>query len=104
MGSAISRSRPAGLAGAAVAHGLYQPWGTRVGRRALRMLARFGGLILLLGVAVGVGSWIAAGSLGDDGANGVAITAYFLLGALLFSALGWHRGALEQTPRPQAAS
>lgn len=68
------------------------------------MLARFGGLILLLGVAVGVGSWIAAGSLGDDGANGVAITAYFLLGALLFSALGWHRGALEQTPRPQAAS
>jgi len=31
---------------------------------------------------VGVGSWIAAGSLGDDGANGVAITAYFLLGAL----------------------
>ena len=66
------------------------------------MLARFGGVILLLGVAVGVGSWIAAGSLGDDGANGVAITAYFLLGALLFSALGWHRGALEQAPRPQA--
>jgi hypothetical protein len=25
-----------GLAGAAVAHGLYQPWGTRVGRRGLR--------------------------------------------------------------------
>ena len=41
-----------GLAGAAVAHGLYQPWGTRVGRRALRMLARFGGFILLLGVAL----------------------------------------------------
>jgi hypothetical protein len=93
-----------GLAGAAVAHGLYQPWGTRVGRRALRRLARVGGVILLLGVAVGVGSWIAAGSLGDDGANGVVITAYFLLGALLFSALGWHRGALEQAPRPQAAA
>src|SRR5262245_12291096 len=67
-----------GLAGAAVAHGLYQPWGNRPGRRPLRMLARFGGVILLLGVAVGVGGWIAAGSLGDDGASGVVITAYFL--------------------------
>jgi hypothetical protein len=93
-----------GLAGAAVAHGLYQPWGTRVGGRALRMLARFGGVILLLGVAFGVGRWIADGSLGDDGANGVAITAYFLLGGLLFSALGWHRGAASQTPSPQAAA
>jgi hypothetical protein len=93
-----------GLAGAAVAHGLYQPWGTRVGGRALRMLARFGGIILLLGVAFGVGRWIADGSLGDDGANGVAITAYFLLGGLLFSALGWSRGAARQTPSPQAAA
>lgn len=93
-----------GLAGAAVAHGLYQPWGTRVGRRALRSLARVGGVILLLGVAVGVGSWIAAGSLNGDGANGVVITAYFLLGGLLFSGLGWHREALEQAPRPQAAA
>jgi hypothetical protein len=93
-----------GLAGAAVAHGLYQPWGTRVGGRTLRMLARFGGVILLLGVAFGVGRWIADGSLGDDGANGVAITAYFLLGGLLFSALGWRRGAASQTPSPQAAA
>jgi hypothetical protein len=93
-----------GLAGAAVAHGLYQPWGTRVGRRALRRLARFGGVILLLGVAFGVGRWIADGSLGDDGANGVAITAYFLLGGLLFSALGWRRGAARQTPSHQAAA
>jgi hypothetical protein len=93
-----------GLAGAAVAYGLYQPWGTRVGGRALRMLARFGGVILLLGVAFGVGRWIADGSLGDDGANGVAITAYFLLGGLLFSALGWRRGAARQTPSPQAAA
>jgi hypothetical protein len=93
-----------GLAGAAVAHGLYQPWGTRVGRRALRRLARFGGVILLLGVAFGVGRWIADGSLGDDGASGVAITGYFLLGGLLFSALGWRRGAARQTPSPQAAA
>lgn len=93
-----------GLVGAAVAQGLYQPWGTRVGRRALRRLARVGGVILLLGVAIGVGSWIAAGSLGGDGANGVVITAYFLLGGLLFSALGWHRGASEEASRPRAAA
>ena len=93
-----------GLAGAAVAYGLYQPWGTRVGRRPLRILARFGGIILLVGVAFGVGRWIADGSLGDDGASGAVITAYFLLGGLLFSALGWHRGASEQAPRPQVAA
>ena len=80
-----------GLVSVVVAHGLYRPWGNRMGRRRLRMLARVGGTLLLLGVAVGVGGWIAAGSIGDDGADGVVITAYFLLGALLFSALGWHR-------------
>jgi len=80
-----------GLAGTAVAHGLYRPWGARIGRRRLRMLARLGGTLLVLGVAVGVGRWIAAGSIGDDGADGVVITAYFLLGALLFSALGRRR-------------
>jgi hypothetical protein len=78
-----------GLAGAAVAHGLYQPWGMRVGRRRLRLLARFGGLLLFLGVAVGVGRWIVAGSLNGDGIDGVVITTYFLVGGLLFSALGW---------------
>jgi hypothetical protein len=78
-----------GLAGAAVAHGLYHPWGFRIGRRRLRVLARLGGTLLILGVAVGVGRWIADGSLGGDGADGVVITGYFLLGGLLFSALGW---------------
>jgi hypothetical protein len=83
-----------GLAGAAVALGLYQPWGTRVGRRRLRTVARLGGIVLLLGVAVGVGRWIAEGSIGDDGPDGVVITAYFLLGGVLFSALGW-RGSVS---------
>jgi hypothetical protein len=77
-----------GLAGAAVALGLRQPWGTRVGRPRLRVIARVGGTLLFLGVVVGVGRWIADGSLGDDGTDGVVITGYFLLGALLFSALG----------------
>ena len=88
-----------GLVGAAVAYGLEKGWGARSGRRRLRMLARLGGLVLLLGVAVGVGPWIAAGSLGDDGAAAVVITAYFLLGGLLFSTLGWVR-----TGRPGGTS
>jgi hypothetical protein len=93
-----------GLASAAVAHGLYQPWGDRIGRYRLRMLARVGGTLLFLGVAVGVGGWIAAGSIGDDGADGVVITAYFLLGALLFSALGWYgtSGARKPLNEPRA--
>jgi hypothetical protein len=78
-----------GLAGSAVALGLYQPWGVRMGRQRLRLLARLGGALLILGVAVGVGRWIVHGSLGDDGADGVVITAYFLLGGMLFSTLGW---------------
>lgn len=78
-----------GLAGSAVGLGVYQPWGTRMGRRRLRTLARLGGTALLLGVAVGAGRWIAEGSLRDDGVDGVVITAYFLVGGLLFSALGW---------------
>jgi hypothetical protein len=80
-----------GLLGAAVARGVYRPWGGRIGRDRLRLVARSGGVVLLLGVTVGVGRWIAAGSLGDDGGAGVVITLYFLLGALLFSALGWQR-------------
>jgi hypothetical protein len=78
-----------GLASAGVALGLHQPWGARVGRDRLRLLARVGGTLLALGVAVGVGQWIAEASIGDDGASGVVITAYFLLGGVLFSALGW---------------
>lgn len=53
------------------------------------LLARVGGAVLLLGVAVGVLRWLADGGLGDDGVGGVVITAYFFLGAVLFSLLGW---------------
>ena len=84
-----------GLTGAAVAHGLYQPWGARVGRRRLELVARLGGVALLLGVAVGVGRWITAGSLEGDGVSGIVITAYFLLGGALFVLLGWTRKAGE---------
>jgi hypothetical protein len=77
-----------GLAGAAVARGLDRPWGARVGLRRLRTLALAGGTALFVGVVVGVGRWAADGSIGDDGVAGVAITVYFLLGAVLFAALG----------------
>jgi hypothetical protein len=80
-----------GLAGVAVAHGLYQPWGARIGRLRLRRTALLGGLVLLVGVVIGVGRWIAAGSLEGDGAAGIVITAYFLLGGALFTALGSRR-------------
>jgi hypothetical protein len=84
-----------GLAGAAVARGLAN--GSR--RPALILLARAGGAALLLGVAFGTGRWLADGSLDGDGAAGIVTTLYFLLGGLLFSALGWRRDA----PRlPQA--
>jgi hypothetical protein len=96
-----------GLVGAAVAYGLDRPWGAKVGSRRLRVLARAGGVALLLGVAVGVGRWAADGSLGDDGAAGVVITAYFLLGAALFAALGWARTTrpgrdVDAVPAPSA--
>jgi hypothetical protein len=78
-----------GLLSAGVARGLSEPWGARVGWRRLRALARSGSIALAIGVAVGAGRWLADGSLGDDGAGGVVITAYFLLGAALFAALGW---------------
>lgn len=41
-----------------------------------------------IGVVVGTARWLAGGSLGGDGAEGVAITLYFLLGGILFSVLG----------------
>jgi hypothetical protein len=78
-----------GLLSAGVARGLGQPRGARVGRGRLRALARAGSIALAIGVAVGAGRWIADGSLGDDGAGGVVITVYFLLGAALFAGLGW---------------
>jgi hypothetical protein len=81
-----------GLLGAVVAHGLSQRWGERLERR-LVLLARVGGTALLAGVAGGVAPWIAAGSIGDNDGTSVAasvtITAYFLIGGLLFSTLGW---------------
>ena len=73
-----------GLAGAAVAYGFLV--GHRDGR--LRLLARLGAAALLLGVVFGTARWIADGSLGDDGAAGVVITAYFLLGGVLYARLG----------------
>ena len=76
-----------GLAGAGLARGLCQPWGARFGRRRLRAVARLGTGMLLLGVAIGVGRWITAGGIGDDGVPGVIITGYFLLGGGLFAAL-----------------
>jgi hypothetical protein len=79
-----------GLAGAAVALGLCRPWGARIGRRRLRALARLGSVVLLIGVAIGVGRWLAACSLGDDGLAGIVITAYFLLGGVLYALLGWN--------------
>jgi hypothetical protein len=80
-----------GLASGAIALGLYQPWGERIGRGRLRLLARIGGILLCLGVTIGVGRWIVQASLGGDGASGVVITAYFLLGGLLFSAISMRR-------------
>jgi len=78
-----------GLAGAAVAGGLAR--GSR--RRTLIMLSRAGGAALLLGVVFGAGRWLADWSLHGDGATGIVITLYFLLGGLLFSALGWRAPA-----------
>ncbi|HWM12533.1 MAG TPA: hypothetical protein VNO82_24445 [Solirubrobacteraceae bacterium] len=83
-----------GLGGAAVAHRV-----VRDRRRALVLLARAGGVALLLGVVFGTGRWLADGGLGDDGAAGAVITAYFLLGGLLFAALGWPQ-AVSSGQRP----
>jgi hypothetical protein len=81
-----------GLAGAAVAGGLAR--GSR--RQTLIVLARSGGAALLVGAVFGTGRWLAEWSLNGDGAAGIVITLYFLLGGLLFSTLGWSRNA----PRP----
>lgn len=86
-----------GLVSAAVAHGFVHSWGARLGRQRLTLLARAGGAALLLGVLIGVGRWLGNGGIGDDGVDGVVITAYFLLGGVLFSTLGWRRGP---TPNP----
>jgi hypothetical protein len=83
-----------GLLGAAVAAGLVPGSRPRPGRRLLIPLARAGGAALLLGVAFSTGRWLVVGSLEGDGATGVVITLYFLLGGLLFSTLGWRRDTL----------
>lgn len=84
-----------GLLAAAVARSFARPWSARVGRRGLRALAGSAGFSLLAGVAVGIGRWIADGSRGGDGPGGVAITAYFLVGGILFAALAWRgRGSI----------
>lgn len=72
-----------GLAAGAVAYQL----GRRPHDRALLMLARAGGAALLLGVVFGTARWIGDGGLNGDGAEGVAITLYFLLGGVLFTRL-----------------
>jgi len=77
-----------GLAGAGVAYALVH--GGPLSRRTLTRVARAGAVALLLGVVVGSASWLEQGSLEGDGANGIAITLYFLLGGVLFSRLGWH--------------
>jgi hypothetical protein len=80
-----------GLAGAGVAIGLAARGNPPLVERALVLLARAGGAALLIGVAAGSGRWLADGSLTGDGAEGVAITLYFLIGGVLFSLLGWRR-------------
>jgi hypothetical protein len=88
-----------GLAGAAVARGLAH--GSR--RPALILLARAGGAALLLGVVTGTGRWLADWSLDGDGAAGIVITLYFLLGGLLFSTLGWRLDSPRVHPERSAA-
>jgi hypothetical protein len=74
-----------GLAAAVVAH------------RGHRRLARIGGAALLVGVAAGTARWLADGSLGDDGAGGVVITLYFLLGGVLFAMLSRRPANVRRT-------
>jgi hypothetical protein len=88
-----------GLVGAAVARGLAR----NRGRRLFILMARAGAAALLLGVVFGIGRWLADWSLDGDGATGIAITLYFLLGGLLFTAVGWHREVRRPTRRPTPA-
>ncbi len=74
-----------GVAAAVVAH-----------RNHVR-LARIGGAALLVGVAAGAMRWLADGSLGGDGAGGVVITLFFLLGGVLFTVLGWRAANVQRT-------
>jgi peptidoglycan/LPS O-acetylase OafA/YrhL len=62
-----------------------------VAHRGHVRLARIGAAALLVGVAAGTTRWLTQGDLGDDGAGGVIITLYFLLGGMLFLRLGLRR-------------
>ncbi|HEX6025363.1 MAG TPA: hypothetical protein VFZ00_25445 [Solirubrobacter sp.] len=68
-----------------------------VAHRGHRRLARIGGAALLAGVAAGTVRWLAQGDIGDDGAGGVVITLYFLLGGVLFTVLGWRPATVRRT-------
>jgi hypothetical protein len=76
-----------GIVAAAVAHRFADTAAPRAPSRRVALAARAGGAALLLGVAVGAARWLSDGSLGGDGASGIVITVYFLIGGLLFSAL-----------------
>jgi hypothetical protein len=77
-----------GLAGAAVALARVR---TLAHRRATMLLARVGGAVLIFGVLLGSVRWIVGDGSPDVG--GSVITIYFLIGGLLFSALGRGRTA-----------
>jgi hypothetical protein len=93
-----------GLTGTTVGIGLSAAGNPPAVQRALELLARAGGAALLIGVAAGAVRWLADGSLGGDGAEGVAITLYFLLGGILFSVLGWRRVGPRWTISPSPSA
>jgi hypothetical protein len=83
-----------GLTGGAVAAGL----AAQPNHRTLLLLARAGGAALLLGVVVGTARWVGDGGLNGDGAQGIAITLYFLLGGVLFSRLSGPAAVPQRRP------
>jgi hypothetical protein len=76
-----------GIVAAAVAHRFADAAVPTAPSRRLALVSRAGGAALLLGVGVGVARWLAEGSLDGDGASGIVITVYFLIGGLLFAVL-----------------
>lgn len=77
-----------GFASAGIALGLVRPWGERLGRGRLRLLACVGSIALALGVTFNAIAWIADSSqLSEDGASGIAVWTYFLAGSVCFGLL-----------------